>query len=325
MVDDYYAKASKLIAEGRPFVTATVIRAEKPTSAKAGARAIITGDGALVGWVGGSCTEPTVKKEARKALQDGQPRLVRLCPPESRGEAPQEGVIEVELTCVSGGTLEIYVEPYQPRPHLVTVGHLPVSESLVALGKALGYAVTVVTLEEDHDSFKQADLVLERLDVSKIAITPQTYFVIASHGNYDELALEAALKTNAPYVALVASKKRLEAIMQYLRDSDLTEEQLSRLKCPAGLDFGAVTPEEIALSILAEIIQKRRREPVDTSLVSGQVVSEPAEAKDPVCGMMVEIATARYTTEHAGHTYYFCAAGCKASFEKEPEKYLMKS
>jgi xanthine dehydrogenase accessory factor len=162
--------------------------------------------------------------------------------------------------------------------------------------------------------------------------------VIASHGNYDEDMLVAALKSQAPYVALIASKKRAGAILEYLNEANLTKEQIARLKYPAGLDFGAVTPEEIALSILAEIIQRRRRSPtLDSSrslpigAISDHLVSafelpkapSPAiEAIDPVCGMTVEIATAHFTSEYQGKTYYFCAAGCKRSFDKEPGKYV---
>jgi len=316
--------AAELSGAGTAFAVATVVRAEKPTSAKPGANAIVTADGVLNGWVGGSCAQPTVVREALKALQDGQPRFVRLCPPEKMGHAPQEGVIEVTLTCASGGTLEVYIEPHLPRPHLVVVGHLPIAEALIVLGKDLGYEVTVMGLDVSPNRFSHADRAIDHLDFSQIRSAPNTFVVVASHGNYDEDALSHALKTEAAYVALVASKKRAETVVQYLREDGLTEEQLARLKYPAGLDIGALAPEEIALSILAEIVQMRRLAPV-TQIPLTAPASVPAEAVDPVCGMTVEIATARYTTEHAGQLYYFCAAGCKRSFEKDPEKYLVAS
>ncbi len=309
--------------EDRPFVLATVVRSEKPTSSKPGAKAIITPDGALQGWVGGSCAEPTIKKEARKALESGQPRLIRLCPPEARGKAPQEGVTEVELTCISGGTLEIYLEPYLPQPHLIVVGHQAMASALVRQGKSLGYRVTVMALDPSSESFDEADAKLDKIDFSAVRTDANTYIVVCSHGNYDELALIEALKTGVAYVGLVASKKRLEAVRQYLGDSDLTQSQVERLKCPAGLDIGAVIPEEIALSILAEIVQVRRQNPAGWSVPEAAIQEAPTEAKDPVCGMMVEIATARYVTVHKGQKYYFCAAGCQRSFEKQPEKYLV--
>src|SRR5512134_1978285 len=262
MQTDFYDEIHSLRTTGHPFAIATVVRAEKPTSAKMGAKAIVTEDGLLSGWIGGSCAEPTVRREAKKALQDGQPRLIRLCPPEKMGQAPQEGVIEIALTCISGGTLEIYIEPQLAQPHLVVIGHLATAEALVRLGKDLGWRVSLMGLDVTRQRFPQADRLFEDLDFSKLSITKNTYIIVASHGNYDEDMLVAALQSEAPYVALIASKKRAGAILQYLNESNLTQEQITRLKYPAGLDFGAVTPEEIALSILAEIIQRRRQLPI---------------------------------------------------------------
>jgi xanthine dehydrogenase accessory factor len=328
MNNDVLERAAELNRTGVAFVLATVVRAEKPTSAKPGASAIITGDGALTGWVGGSCTEHTVMSQALKALRDGEPRLVRLCPPERLGGARQEGVIEVALTCVSGGTLEVYIEPHLPRPHLVVVGHLPVAFALARLGADLGYAVSVMGPDLTPDRFPAGAQVFDSLDFAQLKVTPQTYIVVASHGNYDEEALEGALRSDAPYVALVASRKRAESVVQYLREAGMPADRLSRLKYPAGLDIGAVTPDEIALSILAEIVQVRRQSHTHEHEhgVERKAAPEPpapAEAIDPVCGMTVQIAGARYTTTYAGATYYFCAAGCKRSFEREPGTYLV--
>src|SRR6185436_836167 len=267
MQTDFYDKFQELRETGNPFTIATVVRAERPTSAKVGARAILTDDGTLTGWIGGSCAEPTVKREAKKALQDGQPRLIRLCPPEKMGTAPQEGVIEIALTCISGGTLEIYIEPQLAQPHLVVIGHLATAEALVSLGKDLGWRISLMGLDVTRERFPDADQVVNELDFSQIKTGRNTYVVVASHGNYDEDVLVAALQSEAPYVALIASKKRASAILQYLNEASLTQEQIARLKYPAGLDFGAVTPEEIALSILAEIIQRRRQSPAPNSLV----------------------------------------------------------
>lgn len=334
MPTDFYDEVHNLRTAGNPFAIATVVRAEKPTSAKTGAKALITEDGTLTGWVGGSCAEPTVKREAKKALQDGQPRLIRLCPPEKMGMAPQEGVIEIALTCISGGTLEIYIEPQLAQPHLVVIGHLATAEALVRLGKDLGWRLSLMGLDVTRERFPEADRIVEELDFSRLSITKNTYIVVASHGNYDEDMLVAALQSEAPYVALIASKKRSSAILQYLNESSLTPEQIARLKYPAGLDLGAVTPEEIALSILAEIIQRRQlpitnhQSPLnasdtpDSSLQLPTTTPTPPEARDPVCGMTVEIATAHFTSEYNGRTYYFCAAGCKRSFDKEPAKYV---
>ena len=325
MNEDLLNRAVELADQGLAFALATVVRAEKPTSAKAGANAIITANGTLTGWVGGTCSQPTVIREALKALQDGEPRLLRLCPPERMGQLPQDGVIETVMMCASGGTLEVYVEPHVPRPQLVVIGHLPIAEALATLSSALGYEVVVMGWDASPARFSTADRVLDHLDFSQIRSALHTYVVVASHGNYDEAALAGALKTTAPYIALVASKKRSAAVLEYLREAGISEEQLARIKYPAGLDIGAVTPNEIALSILAEIVEFRRRHLDTLTLPPALAQSQPsAEAIDPVCGMTVVIATAHYTAEHAGQTYYFCSAGCQRSFEKEPDRYLVK-
>jgi xanthine dehydrogenase accessory factor len=185
---NYLSQAWGMEQTGQPFVLATVVRIEKPTSAKPGAKAIITADGRLSGWVGGSCVQPVVRREAARVLKDGQARLLRICPAERMGLAPQEGITEVTLTCASGGTLEIYLEPHLPQPNLVVVGHLPVAESLVALGKDLNYKVSAICLEEASEGFSRADVVLDRLDFAALGLTPDSYVVVASHGNYDEEA-----------------------------------------------------------------------------------------------------------------------------------------
>jgi len=341
---DYLEHAYELRAAGTPFVIATVVRAERPTSAKPGATAIVTGDGQLTGWVGGSCTQPTVIRESLRVLQDGQPLLLRLGPPEQlSGRADAPGVIERAMTCISGGTLDIYLEPHLAQPLLVAISHLPIGEALATLGKGLGYAVTVAGLEATRERFPQADTVLDGLEFAHITLRPQTYIVVASHGNYDEEALIWALGTHAVYVALVASPKRARSVVAALRELGVPEAQLARLKFPAGLDIGAVTPEEIALSILAETVQLRRRQPTTGAAPAataipaaephphdhnghethpGRLIAPSVEAVDPVCGMTVAVATARYTSEYKGQTYYFCAASCKRSFEKEPGKYV---
>jgi xanthine dehydrogenase accessory factor len=333
MDNDLLERAAELSRAGVAFARATVVRAEKPTSAKPGANALITADGALTGWVGGSCTEHTVISQARQALRDGEPRLVRLCPPEKLGAAPREGVIEMPLTCASGGTLEVYIEPHLPRPRLIAVGHLPVAEALARLGTGLGYAVSVIGPDVTPERFAGIAQISHSLDFAQLSITPQTYIVVASHGNYDEPALEGALRSDAPYVALVSSRKRAAGVVEYLREAGIPPDRLARLKYPAGLDIGAVTPEEIAVSILAEIVQARRQHHAQESAQGSEPPpanhqadpAAPTEALDLVCGMTVEIATARYTSEYAGQTYYFCAAGCKRSFDREPSKYLVTS
>ena len=291
-MQDILETALRLKKAGEPFVLATVVRAEKPTSAKPGAKALIKADGEWIGWIGGSCSKSAVEVEARKVLASGQPKILQLSSTE---------------TCASGGSLDIYLEPHLPKPHLVVIGHLPVAEALVALAGPLGFRVTVMSPEASRDQFASADEFLDRIDFRELA-RGERFVVVASHGNYDEDAIRAALEASGTdYVALVSSRKRAEAMLSSL---GLSNEQRRRLKFPAGLDIGAVTAEEIALSILAEMVQVRRSRP---SVIAPEPLQEEL-AKDPICGMMVEVRTASHVLENDGARHYFCCAGCKEKF-----------
>jgi xanthine dehydrogenase accessory factor len=246
VADELIALAAELQRSGEAFALATVVRCEAPTSAKPGAKALIREDGRVQGWVGGACAEPVVAREALQAMRDGRPRLIGLYGEGGRIPGRTEGMLEYGMTCHSGGTLEIYVEPYLPKPHLVLIGHGPVVETLATLGRAADF--TVVTLVADT---LQAGLEEQRL-------TGRASVVVATHADSDEDVLDRVLRTDAGYVSLVASRRRAGVILESLERRGLPPERRSRLKAPAGLDIGAVTPEEIAVSILAEIIQHRR-------------------------------------------------------------------
>lgn len=329
MYDDFYAKAHELVQAGRPFVTATVVRAEKPTSGKPGDKAIITVDGVMHGWVGGSCAQPAVIKEALNVLSEDEARLIRLSV-DPNAQEPREGLIDLPMTCFSGGTLEIYLEPQHPRPRLLIVGTLPVARALAKLGAAMNYHVVVVDLDGDGASVNSANEVLTSLDEVAEQIRPFTYIVVATHGNYDELALDKILRAKPNYVGLVASPKRAQAVRDYLALQGVSEADLLPLKAPAGLDIQARRGDEIALSIMAEIVQRRRNaELLDLALFKQVAAkkniaaeSDTAVAIDPICGMEVTIADAKYTHEHRGEMFYFCCAGCQTKFAQAPEKYL---
>ena len=328
MSDDLLALAATLRQREEPFALAVVVRCERPTSAKPGAKALIRADGTVTGWIGGACAEPIVVREAVAALRDGQPRFVSLVGESGRAGGRTEGIREHPMTCHSGGTLEIYVEPYLPKPLLLLVGHGPVVETLAALGRAVDYRVAAVGAGAGPDA------------LDHLALTPRASVVVATHGEVDEDMLERVLATSAGYVSLVASRKRAAVIVESLRRRGVPVERLGRLKAPAGLDIGAVTPTEIAVSILAEIIQLHRSEkwpaldslaPSSTALRLGAVspvsdagvsaATDPQEAVDPVCGMAVKVATARHRSEVGGRTVYFCCGGCKTRFDAAPDRY----
>ena len=302
MAEELLARAAELQRRRQPFALATVVRCEPPTSAKPGAKALILEDGTLSGWVGGACAEPVVVREALNALRDGRPRLIGLIGEGGRGPGRTEGMLEYAMTCHSGGTLEIYVEPHLPKPLLLLVGHGPVVETLGALGRAADYSV--VALRADT---MQAGL-------SEVDLTRRASVVVATHADSDEEALERVLRTEAGYVSLVASRRRAAVILERLKQRGVPPERLGQLKAPAGLDIGAVTPEEIAVSILAEIIQSRRSRKV--AWTEPDASATVTEATDPICGMLVEIATARYRSELPGQTIYFCCQHCKDTFDR---------
>jgi xanthine dehydrogenase accessory factor len=324
-VDELLARARELQAWAEPFAVATVVRVERPASARPGMKAIVRSDGSLEGWVGGSCAHPVVVREARIALGEGRPRLISLSPHPRERDA-QEGVIHHPMTCHSGGSIEVYIEPVLPRPALMLVGDTPLVAALAGLGRLEGFTIWVAEAA-GTSAGPDADL---RLPLSELArrITPQTYVVVATMGSGDEEALEQVVGGGAAYVGLVASRKRAEAVQAYLRARGVADEAVRRIKAPAGLDIGAVTPEEIALSIMAEIIKVRRAalpavEPAEARIpAAAPIGTVTTTATDPICGMTVEIATARYTAQHRGITFYFCSAGCRHAFEREPARYV---
>lgn len=337
MYHAFFSKAQELLDQNQPFAIALVVRAEKPTSGKPGDKALIAADGTMYGWIGGSCSQPTVIREALKALKDGKSRFIRLSPdPEKL--TPRDGLIDFPMTCFSGGLLEIYIEPQYPQPRLMVVGNLPVAHALIALGKVMHYEVVAVDPDSDGSSLTDAHHVLTRLADIPDHVHPDTWAVVATHGSYDEVALEQVLKARARYIGLVASHKRFQSVLEYLRLQGFDDTDLNRIKAPAGLDIQARQGDEIALSILAEIVQHRRsaQEAADWSptqteeaaLESAMPVHIPLHeirsgvAIDPVCGMEVEIATAKFIAQHEGKTYYFCAPGCKTAFVKNPPAYL---
>lgn len=342
MFDDFFAKASELRQQGIPFATAIVVRSEAPSSAKPGDKAIVTLDGVMTGWIGGSCAQPTVIEEALRAMADGQSRLLRLTPEQSTQPTAADvavdmavdmaaGIEERPMTCYSGGALEIYIEPQEPQPRLLIVGHLPTAQALAHLGRAMSYHVIACDPETKGAAMAHADEILTRLDELGSRINPVTYVVVATHGGYDEEAVELALRSSAPYVGLVASRKRGGAIRSALEKRGLRSERLDRLRVPAGLDIGSRRGDEIALSIIAEIVRARRsaegvKQGAAIKLASDgrMTTGATAVAIDPVCGMAVD-TTSKQPYEYRGELYYFCCGGCRARFAVEPERYLASS
>src|SRR5215469_2823625 len=318
MFGRFLEKASQLGAAGQSFVVATVVRYQSPISGKPGDKAIVTADGKMWGWIGGGCAQPVVVKEARQALVDGKPRLIRISPSSS----PENGIVNYDMTCHSGGTLDIFIEPVLPRPQLLILGRSPIAQTLARLGKIMNYAVSVAAADAQRETFPDADMLQANLDLSQIKITPQTFIVVSTQGEDDEEALEQAVTANAQYTAFVASRVKSEKVLEYLRNRGIAGDRLSKVRFPAGLDIHAASPEEIAVSILAEIIQvKGTRTTAPTANTTLPLLRR--EARDPVCGMLVDVGGAKYKSDFRGSSFYFCCPRCKQTFDQQPEKHSL--
>ena len=324
MFEEFLKKSAELVSRGESFATATVVRCQAPSSGKPGDKAIILPSGEIMGWIGGGCAQPVVVKEALKALADRRPRLVRISP---SPDSPEEGVVDYTMTCHSGGALDIYIEPVLPSPHIVILGRSPIAQTLTKIARTVGYAVTVVAADAlKREDFADAELHQEReFNLSVARVTERSFVVVSTQGEGDEEALEQAAKSGVGYIAFVASRTKAQKVFEYLRKKGISQSVLEQVRVPAGLNIGAGTPEEIAVSILSEIVQVRstaemkKAAPGTTKPSQGLPVLN-AEAKDPVCGMSVDSGKARYKTQHEGKWFYFCCGRCKEAFDRQPQK-----
>jgi len=260
---DIHDLVSDLKTKGEVFAIATVVRTLSVTSAKAGAKAVIMGDGTITGgWIGGGCARSAVLKAAREAIDDGAPRLLSLQPEDlldEEGITPGEhknGIKYARNMCPSQGSMDIFVEAIRPRPELVIMGTSPVATALSMLAQPLGFSITLCTPAADHHAFSNIDMAVDGFDLQNS--NTRRFIVISTQGKGDEAALKAAVKVPFEHLAFVGSRKKAESLKQKLVRLGISSDQLSQMKAPAGLDIKAITPEEIALSILAEIVEKRR-------------------------------------------------------------------
>lgn len=285
-------KAERLHADRIPFVHARVVLAERPTSAKPGDEAIVLADGTIEGFVGGQCALATLRTQGLAVLESRESTLLRIAP---NPEPGQPGKTVVHNPCQSGGTLEIFMEPVLPAPLVRVLGTTPIGVALLQVGASLGYDVQPWSAADAHD------------------LSATDAVVLASHGNGEEDVLVAAVHAQVPYIGLVASRKRGAAV---LASVELSDEQRASIHTPAGLDIGARTPEEVALSILAEIIASRTSAPRTLLAVT------PVEtAVDPVCHMDVAMVASSISADVDGQTWWFCCQGCKDRFVANPSAF----
>jgi len=293
-------RVGQLIAQRQPFVLATVVRARRPTSVRPGDAAIVLSDGTIDGFVGGVCAASSVALQSLRALETGDPLLLRLVPGDDQDDDPAEaidGAIVQRNPCLSGGSLEIFLEPHLPTARLVIVGGSPIAHSLERLGQAAGYDCRL-TSAGDADAVDGAAAV-----------------VVASHGSGEEAVLAAALTAGVPYVALVASAKRGAVVRAEL---EIAEQLRSQLHTPAGLKIGARSPEEIAISILAELIAEQHSHPAPGRAQAKAVMpSALTVGTDPVCGMQVAVIEATLQLLVGEESVFFCCEGCRDKYARE--------
>ena len=296
-------QAAELAQRGESFALATVVWRQAPSSSQPSSRAIITADGELRGWIGGACAEPAVIRAAQEVLTSGTAQLLLLGSPDQFGGAVQEGMAVVPVSCQSDGALEVYIEPVLPVPHLIVVGRSPMAHTLADLARALGW---------------RADLI-DGADFASSDTSERSMVVVATQGHNDEAVVERAAAARPAYLGLVGSAKRGAAVIGYLADRGVPQDQLDRVRVPAGLDLGRTTHPEIAVAILAELVQLRAAGAIDVS--GAPVTTAPAETIDPVCSMTVSAGPDGLPLEQDGVTYYFCSAGCRRAFERDPAAY----
>lgn len=340
---DLFEQMAALRREGRAFALATVVARRPPVSAHLGDRALVFPDGRMEGFVGGACSHEIVRRQALEALTTRQARLVSIRPDAGRRDESDREHVVVPMTCVSEGAIDVYVEPFVQARRLIVAGATPVAAALARLARSMDYEVVRVVdarergeVEPDAASLGVTVATLETLAAildEGVARGLEQAAVVVSQGHYDEEALETVLKSGVAYVGLVASRKRGATARALLEERHVPD--VERMRNPAGLALGARTPPEVALSILAEIVQARPsgaaidEERPGPGRPEGRPLPEPqlpqpaaaAQAVDPVCGMSVDVAGARHTADAGGVTYYFCCANCRARFLKDPRAF----
>ena len=320
MYNDLIYQISKYMGQGEEFAVAQVIWREAPSSGKPGDKAIILKDGTMIGWIGGGCVKGIAIKEAHEAIRENKSRLVRINPDEVNGEEDSNHKT-YRMTCHSGGTMELFIEPITPNPQLIIVGTSNIAMALSKLAIAANLRVNVLSNDVHKGMFPGVNNIHDRVDFSKINIDQNTFIVVATQGEDDEESIRKALETSCNYVGFISSLRKSVKIKEYLEQTELSANRINELKTPVGMDINAKLPEEIAISILAEIVELFRDPNRKVDNESDTVINDDSYI-NPVCGVSVSKKDAKHVLEYGAHTVYFCCDGCKVSFDTEPEKYI---
>ena len=325
MHNNFIDKINEFKSSGEAYALAIIVRRKIPSSGKPGDKAIITADGHIHGWIGGGCTRGIVLKEALLSIKERKPRFVSISPNKTAGTDEHTKIYA--MTCQSGGEVEVYIEPVLPQPQLVIFGTSHIAKSLAKVAKAIDYRVDVVMSSADKNVFPEVDSVIGIKDLDINQFTSSAYIVVCTQGEGDAEALQKALSIGSSYLSFVASRKKANAIFTEVREMGANFDQLKKIKTPAGLDIGAKIPDEVAISIIAEIIKDYREgtEQVQSKEKDNEEIILKNEDffMNPVCNIPVQKSTAKHVIKYKKKDYYFCCDGCKVSFEKEPAKYAL--
>jgi xanthine dehydrogenase accessory factor len=281
----------------QPYALITVVRAIAPTSAYLGAQAIVLPDGALHGWIGGGCAKDVVIGAARQAIVNGTPKLVRISNDRLQSDSDVE---QHSMSCASNGTIELFIQPYGPQSAICVLGDTPAADEARFLAERLRIRL------------------VDSLDAAKIVL-------VATQGQGDEDALERALLSRADHVLMIASRKKAERLREIMRTRGVSAEQINRLVAPVGPDAGAKTPQEIAMVSIVGVMAYQRGRAERPASAQPVIVKAGKNFINPVCGMAVDIATAKHVETLNGVDYYFCCDGCLTTFRQNPAKYAISA
>ena len=335
MFNELAAKIQDYLDRGENIAVAQVIGREAPSSSKVTDKAIILETGELVGWIGGGCVRGIVIKEALEVIKTKRYRKVRISP--EGGLSTGNHIKNYIMSCQSGGTVEVIIEPVFPLPELIVIGKSNIARKLASIAATADFKVTAMANDADKHLFPLASLVKEKVSFSEIKNFNNTYIVVATQGEDDEENVEKALATSAKYVGYVSSSKKSDILRQYLLSKKVPQDRIDILKSPVGLDLNAKQAGEVAISILAEIVADFRNEKPVVSSCCGSMGNEKKEIVqeeivndkfaeeyyiNPVCGVPVSKKSPKHVIEHKGEKVYFCCDGCKVSFEKDPAQYI---
>ena len=308
-----------LQSRGEPYAFVQVVRRKIPSSGKPGDKAVITKNGKITGWIGGGCTQGIAIKESVLAIEEGKPRFVRIGASSSSDDMPNTKFYQ--MTCLSGGSVDLYIEPIPTKPNIIIFGRSHIGMALARICQSLDYPTSVVADKIDANDFPNIDITFEFDQYDLEMANDKSYVVVCTQGNGDEIALDLALKGKYQYISLVSSRRKANGLFRQMKAMGYTFEELKKIKTPAGMDIHAKLPEEVAISILAEIIAHYRAPQLEQTEDLTAMQSDEYYI-NPVCNIPIQKSTAKHIIEYNGEKVYFCCDGCKVSFEKEPEKYI---